>query len=103
MPSLPRDLMYVGIAGSVVALDCRTGNERWRTRLKRSSYLMLVSDGEHILASTAGEVFCLDPTTGRILWHNRMKGLGMGVATILSPTGQGSGPTPSPPGRSGSH
>ena len=26
MPSLPRDQMYVGIAGSVVALDCRTGN-----------------------------------------------------------------------------
>lgn len=94
MPSLPRDQMYVGIAGSVVALDCRTGNERWRTRLKSSKYLMLVSDGEHILASAGGEVFCLDPTTGRILWRNRMKGLGLGMATILSPTGQGSGPPP---------
>jgi outer membrane protein assembly factor BamB len=99
MPTLPRDLMYVGIAGSVVALDCRTGNERWRTRLKRSTYVMLISDGEHIFASAAGEVFCLDPTTGRILWQNRMKGLGLGMATILSPTGQGSGPPPPMSGR----
>lgn len=94
MPSLPRDLMYVGIAGHVVALDTRTGSERWRTRLKRSTALMLTTDGEHILASGAGEVFCLDPTTGRILWRNPMKGLGLGTATLLGATGQGSGPVP---------
>ena len=91
--------MYVGIAGSVVALDARTGAERWRTRLKRSASLMLTTDGERILASAAGEVFCLDPTTGRVLWRNPMKGLGLGTATLLSGTGQGSGPVPRTPGR----
>jgi outer membrane protein assembly factor BamB len=99
MPGLPRDLLYAGLGGNVVALDCATGSERWRTRLKRSTSVTLATDGEHILATAAGEVFCLDATTGRQLWRNPLRGLGMGSATLLGPTGQSSGPPPAHGGR----
>ena len=90
MGGLPRDLAWIGVHGNVVAIDIATGSERWRTRLKRtSSMVSLAADVDRLLAATAGEVFCLDATTGRILWRNRLAGLGLGVATVLT----GSGPT----------
>ncbi len=88
MGGLPRDLAWVGIGGSVIALDVATGGERWRTRLKRgSAMVVLAADGDRLLATAAGELFCLDASTGRILWRNRLRGLGMGVATVLTPFG----------------
>ena len=99
MGGLPRDLAWVGVGGSVVAVDIATGSERWRTRLKRgNSRVGLAADADRILATAAGEVFCLDATTGRILWRNRLRGLGLGGATVLSPSGQTTGAAPPPRG-----
>ena len=91
MPGLPRDLVYVGIGGSVVALDRTTGSERWRTRLKRNQLVMLTTDGERLYASVLGQAYCLDPTTGTVLWNNPLKGLGLGIATMVGPNGESSG------------
>ena len=99
MPGLPRDLLYAGLAGNVVALDRATGAERWRTRLTRTTTVMLTSDDEHIYATALGEAFCLDPVTGHILWRNPLKRLGYGIATLLSSTGQESGPALRNPSR----
>jgi outer membrane protein assembly factor BamB len=78
------DLIFVGIKGSVVALDRATGDQVWATHLKGSDFVNVVVRNESILASCCGEVFCLDPLTGVGLWHNRLKGFGTGLATIAT-------------------
>jgi outer membrane protein assembly factor BamB len=90
MAGLKRDLVYVGIGGHVVALDVATGTERWRTKLKGSDLVCVVSDGARLYAVARGEVYCLDGTLGTILWQNRLKGLGIGLATVVPgmPVGQ---------------
>ena len=92
---MPRDetvLLYVGIKGSVVALDRETGAERWRTKLKGMTFVSLHRDDRHLYGATGGEMFCLDPATGSILWHNKLKGLGFGLVTMLSDGARSAGP-----------
>ncbi|HET7601809.1 MAG TPA: PQQ-binding-like beta-propeller repeat protein [Gemmatimonadales bacterium] len=89
MASMPGDLLFVGLRGHAIALDKATGSERWRTKLKGTEFVHLVSDGRLLYASTRGNVFALDPATGAILWQNPMKGLGFGLAALVAgPGGQ---------------
>ena len=78
----PKSLMYIGIKGTVVALDRRTGVEYWRTPLKGSDFVNVALDDESVFATARGEVFCLEPATGRVLWNNPLKGMGWGLITI---------------------
>jgi outer membrane protein assembly factor BamB len=78
------DLVFIGIKGSVVALNRGTGQQVWATHLKGSDFVNVVVDNGTILASCYGEVFCLDALTGNGLWHNRLKGFGWGLATIAT-------------------
>ncbi len=76
------DLVFVGIKGSVVALDRTTGAQVWTTRLKGTDFVNLVlCDGE-LYAASRGELFCLDRGTGFIRWRNTLKGFGFGLMTI---------------------
>lgn len=79
------NLLYVGIRGSVVALHRDTGEIAWRTHLKGAEFVNLIVDGDHIYATTYGEAFCLDARSGQSLWHNRLKGLGLGLASLATP------------------
>jgi outer membrane protein assembly factor BamB len=76
--------VYVGIKGTAVALDPNTGAILWKTRLTGSQFVNLVSDGERVFAVNQGEVYCLDARTGAILWHNPLKGLGLGIASLVA-------------------
>ena len=76
------DAVYIGVQGTVLALDASSGSERWRTRLKGSSFVNVAPQGRFILASTRGEIFALDPATGHVIWNNKLKGLGVGFVTI---------------------
>ena len=78
------DLVFVGIKGSVIALNRTTGQPVWATRLKGSDFVNVVLQEGAILASCYGEIFCLDPLTGKMLWHNPLKGFGIGLATIAT-------------------
>ena len=78
----PPPLVHVGIRGSVVALDRRTGIIVWATRLKGADFVNLLVEGDRIYATTSGELFCLDAHTGEGLWHNVLKGYGRGLATL---------------------
>jgi outer membrane protein assembly factor BamB len=78
------ELLFVGIKGSVVALNRSTGQQVWTTHLKGSDFVNVMVDNGRIVASCHGEVFCLDPVTGNGLWHNPLKGFGIGVATIAT-------------------
>ena len=76
------DLVFVGIKGSVIALNRATGQQVWATHLKGRDFVNVVMQGGAILASCSGEIYCLDPLTGNARWHNPLKGFGMGLATI---------------------
>ena len=92
MAGLVRDYLFVGIKGHVLALDRGTGAERWRTKLKGGDFVHLITDGQRLYATTQGEAFCLDGTTGTILWQNPMKGLGLGLASLLAAETDASSP-----------
>lgn len=71
-----KEPLYIGIGGHVVAIDRATGEERWRRKLRSSSFITIAVEAGAVYAGAQGELFCLDPKTGSILWHNRLKGLG---------------------------
>jgi outer membrane protein assembly factor BamB len=78
------DLVFIGIKGSVVALNRATGKQVWATHLKGSDFVNVVVQNGAVLASCCGEIFCVDPLTGDALWHNPLKGFGLGLATIAT-------------------
>ncbi len=78
------DLVFIGIKGSVLALNRATGQQVWATHLKGMSFVTLVLQGDALLASCCGELFCLDARTGNPRWHNPLKGFGRGLATIAT-------------------
>jgi outer membrane protein assembly factor BamB len=84
---LALNAIYLGIKGTVVALNRSTGEEIWRTALKGSDFVSVVLDGNQLYATTKGEFFCLDTATGQPRWHNKLSGMGTGLITIATPTG----------------
>lgn len=78
----PSDLAFIGIAGSVVALNKATGKQAWATRLRGYGFVNILVHDEQLLATVYGEAFCLEPLTGRVIWHNPLKGFGRGLAGI---------------------
>ena len=84
------DLVFIGIKGSVVALNRATGEQVWATHLKGSDFVNVVVQDGTVLASCYGEIFCLDPFTGNARWHNPLKGFGLGLATIATEHNAGS-------------
>ena len=85
------DLVFIGIKGSVVALNRTTGEQVWATHLKGSDFVNVVVQDEMVFASCCGEIFRLDPLTGNGLWHNPLKGFGRGLAIIATEGNLGSG------------
>lgn len=79
-------VIYLGVKGSVMALDSATGQQLWLAELKGSDFVNVVFDGNNLFATTRGEIFCLDPQSGGIRWHNPLRGYGWGLITI---TGEG--------------
>ena len=78
-------ILFLGIKGSVIALDRKTGSRLWSAKLKGSDFVNVVFDTDQVLATTQGEIFCLDPATGDLLWHNKLRGEGRGLVTIATP------------------
>jgi outer membrane protein assembly factor BamB len=87
-------LIFIGIKGSVVALNRATGEQVWATHLKGADFVNVFLQDEAVLASCSGEIFCLDPLTGDAMWHNPLKGFGMGLATIATEHNPGDGNAP---------
>ena len=81
------DLVFLGIRSSVMALDKKTGTRAWETKLKGSSFVTLLVDGNRIFAGAQGEIFCLEAATGKTLWHDGLSGYGFGLLSIASQNG----------------
>ena len=81
-------VIYIGIQGTVLALDRSNGSELWRNHLKGSDFVNVILDRDEIFASTGGELFCLRQFDSRTLWNNRLKGLGHGLVTMVTQSSQ---------------
>lgn len=76
-PLVTGDLVIFQIGGEpdacLVALDVRTGQERWRALNGKASYsaprLVRLGDREVVLAWTAYWMACLEPATGKVFWQ----------------------------------
>ncbi len=88
------DLGFIGIRGSVVALNRANGAQVWATHLNGSDFVNIVVQNETVFASCYGEIFCLDSRTGRGRWQNSLKGFGAGLATIATEGNWGTGNAP---------
>jgi outer membrane protein assembly factor BamB len=77
-----RGLLFVGLRGTVVAVDRSTGATVWSTTLKGSDFVnVTVQDGD-LFAACRGRLYRLDPSTGDVHWSNELPGLGLGIVTI---------------------
>jgi outer membrane protein assembly factor BamB len=74
--------IYLGVRGSVIALNSANGEQLWATSLKGIDFVNVVLDGNNLYAATRGEIFCLEPKSGIIRWHNPLKGYGWGLVSI---------------------
>jgi outer membrane protein assembly factor BamB len=83
--------VYIGIRGSVVALDRASGQQVWATRLKGYDFVNLMVLDDAILATSYGEIYCLNQLSGKTLWHNPLKGYGTGLAAIATANNPGNG------------
>jgi outer membrane protein assembly factor BamB len=78
------DIVYLGVKGSVVAIDKRRGKELWRTKLKGAGFTTVLVEDDLIVAHTGGELYGLDPKSGRLIWHNPLPGMGYGLAMLAT-------------------
>jgi outer membrane protein assembly factor BamB len=74
--------IYLGVRGSVVALNSANGQQLWAASLKGADFVNIAVAGNNVFATTHGEVFCLDAQSGVIRWHNPLKGYGWGLVSI---------------------
>jgi outer membrane protein assembly factor BamB len=79
--------LFIGIKGTVLAVDRATGHTVWQSYLKGGEFVNVVLDGDELYAATRGEVYRLDPATGDILWKNELKGMGWGMVTFAQGPG----------------
>ena len=81
------DLIFIGIRGSVLALDKLSGRRVWETKLKGSSFVTLLVEDNCVLAGAQGELFCLAANNGNILWQDGLKVYGFGLISIATANG----------------
>ena len=83
--------IFVGIKGTVVAIDRDTGGILWSTDLKGSDFVNVALQDGDLFAASKGRLYRLDRTTGEILWCNELPGLGWGIVTIAGTSQMSSG------------
>ena len=76
------DTIFVGVKGTVVAIDRATGETQWSTELKGSDFVNVTLQDGDLFASCRGRLYRLDPSTGAVQWCNELPGLGWGIVTI---------------------
>lgn len=75
--------LYFGTNRFVAAVNSRTGEELWRTRLPHGggSIVTVLVGRAYLFAGHAGHVYCLDKRLGSVLWENDLPK--MGYHTVL--------------------
>ena len=81
----PKNILVLGVKGSVVTFRRDTGAQLWTKPLKSGQFVTVTADEKRIYAHTNGELFCLDLQTGAGLWQSGLPGLGYGTASLALP------------------
>jgi outer membrane protein assembly factor BamB len=80
------EILYLGVRGTVAALDPVSGRTLWQTRLvgkfNSAQFVTLLVRHGYVYAHTGGKAYCVDAKNGRILWCNELPGLGYGIASL---------------------
>ena len=69
-----KNILVLGIKGSLVAFRRDTGEQLWSTHLKSNEFVTVVTDETRVYAHTKGELYCVDLLTGVALWSDPLKG-----------------------------
>ena len=85
----PKDLVFVGLYGRVIAMDRYDGHVVWEWQAPRRTrtFMSLMLDGDRLLVGTYGYIYCLDPVYGQLVWENPLKGYGVGIVSFASANG----------------
>ena len=83
------DLVFIGLAGKVIALHRDSGEQVWiwDDRKRSGAFVQLLLDGDRLVVALNGYITCLDAQTGSELWYNPLKGQGVGVCSAVSVRG----------------
>lgn len=74
--------VFVGIRGTVLAIDRSNGDTLWQTDLKGTDFVnVFLQDGD-LFAACRGRLYRLDPANGEIQWRNDLPGMGWGIVTM---------------------
>lgn len=73
-----KDTLYVGTNRHVAAIEARTGEEIWRTKLGAmgGSIVSIVIKGNFLYVGAGGYVYCLARRDGTIVWENGLPRMG---------------------------
>ena len=82
-----KDLVFVGLSNTVVAMHRLTGTIVWENRDLYRGYTTLLLDGDQLVVSSNGYIYGFDALTGRRLWNNPLTGYGEGTASLASVRG----------------
>jgi outer membrane protein assembly factor BamB len=74
--------VFVGVKGTVLAVDRSSGKTLWSTELKGSDFVDVMLVDDDLFAASKGRLYRLDPAGGAILWVNDLPGLGWGIVSI---------------------
>lgn len=78
----PSNYIYLGIKAHVVCINANSGEEIWRTKVKKSELIPIIVLDDLIIAHAHGHLFGLNKKDGAILWENGLKGLGYGYCLM---------------------
>jgi len=87
-----RNVLYIGTNRHVAAIDPKTGEEVWRTKLPLSTgaVVTILIQGRRLLVGAGGHLFCLDRGTGEIIWKNDLPKMGYQPVLLAMEGAQGS-------------
>ena len=74
--------MFIGVKGSVLAVDRGSGETLWSTHLKGSQFVTVAVEDGAVYAGTMGRLYGLDPGSGYVRWTNELPGMGYGLICI---------------------
>ena len=83
------NMVFVGLKGTVVAIDRDTGTTRWAAELKGSDFVNVAFQNGDLYAASKGRLFRIDPDSGAVLWCNELPGLGWGIVSIAGAASAG--------------
>lgn len=82
-PAVIDGTVYIGGGFAFLAIDARTGQERWRVPVQYSGQATpTVADGMVVVSSQEGYVFGIDANTGEVKWRSPTDGVTFGTPAV---------------------